>query len=180
MLDRARREDMSFMDAVLEGIFTVPGDGFIDYPSILRVLADNGYQGWLVVEAEQDPRKAHPLTYATMGFENLSRMAREGRFHCYGLRARSALLELKEGGNHAAFRRYASTDARHCRGLDGPFGLRGVRGRDETRVVFVTHGQSGDPYWSVVKNGMDDAAKTLGVKAEYLCPRPSTWPRWRR
>jgi simple sugar transport system substrate-binding protein len=41
---------------------------------------------------------------------------------------------------------------------------------DETRVVFVTHGQSGDPYWSVVKNGMDDAAKTLGVKAEYLAP----------
>ena len=40
----------------------------------------------------------------------------------------------------------------------------------ETRVVFVTHGQSGDPYWSVVKNGMDDAAKTLGVKAEYLAP----------
>lgn len=41
---------------------------------------------------------------------------------------------------------------------------------DETRIVFVTHGQSGDPYWSVVKNGMDDAAKTLGVKAEYLAP----------
>ena len=40
----------------------------------------------------------------------------------------------------------------------------------ETRVVFVTHGQSGDPYWSVVKNGMDDAAETLGVKAEYLAP----------
>ena len=38
----------------------------------------------------------------------------------------------------------------------------------QTRVVFVTHGQSGDPYWSVVKNGMDDAAKALGVKAEYL------------
>jgi simple sugar transport system substrate-binding protein len=41
---------------------------------------------------------------------------------------------------------------------------------EETRVVFVTHGQSGDPYWSVVKNGMDDAAKALGVKAEYLAP----------
>jgi simple sugar transport system substrate-binding protein len=41
---------------------------------------------------------------------------------------------------------------------------------EETRVVFVTHGQSGDAYWSVVKNGMDDAAKTLGVKAEYLSP----------
>jgi simple sugar transport system substrate-binding protein len=40
----------------------------------------------------------------------------------------------------------------------------------ETRIVFVTHGQSGDPYWSVVKNGMDEAAKALGVKAEYLSP----------
>jgi simple sugar transport system substrate-binding protein len=40
----------------------------------------------------------------------------------------------------------------------------------ETRIVFVTHGQSGDPYWSVVKNGMDDAAKSLGVKTEYLSP----------
>jgi simple sugar transport system substrate-binding protein len=40
----------------------------------------------------------------------------------------------------------------------------------QTRVVFVTHGQSGDPYWSVVKNGMDDAAKALGVTAEYLAP----------
>ena len=46
----------------------------------------------------------------------------------------------------------------------------GLAAADQTRVVFVTHGQSGDPYWSVVKNGMDDAAKTLGVKAEYLAP----------
>jgi len=46
----------------------------------------------------------------------------------------------------------------------------GLASAQETRVVFVTHGQSGDPYWSVVKNGMDDAAKTLGVKAEYLSP----------
>ncbi|MCA0431916.1 MAG: myo-inosose-2 dehydratase [Proteobacteria bacterium] len=77
ILDKARREDMSFMDAVIEGIFTVPGDGFIDYLAILRVLAENNYSGWLVVEAEQDPKKAHPLTYATMGFKNLSRMAQE-------------------------------------------------------------------------------------------------------
>ncbi len=68
------------MAAVLEGIFTVPGDGFTDYPSILRVLAEANYSGWLVVEAEQDPRKAHPLTYATMGFKNLSRLAREAGF----------------------------------------------------------------------------------------------------
>ncbi|HUQ35137.1 MAG TPA: myo-inosose-2 dehydratase [Aestuariivirga sp.] len=80
MLEKARSEDMSFMAAVLEGIFTVPGDGFTDYPSILRVLAEANYSGWLVVEAEQDPRKAHPLTYATMGFKNLSRLAREAGF----------------------------------------------------------------------------------------------------
>ncbi len=80
MLKKARNEDMSFMAAVLEGIFTVPGDGFLDYASILRVLAEANYSGWLVVEAEQDPRKAHPLTYATMGFKNLSRLAREAGF----------------------------------------------------------------------------------------------------
>jgi inosose dehydratase len=80
VLERARRDDMSFMGAVMEGIFTVPGDGFIDYPAILRVLAEADYSGWLVVEAEQDPKKAHPLTYATLGFNNLSRMAKEAGF----------------------------------------------------------------------------------------------------
>jgi inosose dehydratase len=80
VFEKARAEDMSFMGAVLEGIFTVPGDGSIDYPAILRVLAEADYSGWLVVEAEQDPGKAHPLTYATMGFKNLSRMAKEAGF----------------------------------------------------------------------------------------------------
>ncbi len=80
MLDKARAEDMSFMDAVIAGIFTVPGDGVQDYPAILKVLADNNYSGWLVVEAEQDPKRAHPLTYAKLGFTNLSRMAREAGF----------------------------------------------------------------------------------------------------
>ncbi len=80
VLEKARAEDMSFMDAVMAGIFTVPGDGFIDYASILKVLADSGYNGWLVVEAEQDPKKAHPLTYATMGFRNLARLAQEAGF----------------------------------------------------------------------------------------------------
>jgi inosose dehydratase len=80
ILEKARAEDMSFMGAVLEGIFTVPGDGMIDYPAILAVLAANDYSGWLVVEAEQDPKKAEPLTYATMGYKNLSRMAREAGF----------------------------------------------------------------------------------------------------
>lgn len=80
ILDRARAADMSFMAAVMDGIFTVPGDGFIDYPAILRVLADHGYAGWIVVEAEQDPNKAHPLTYAKLGFNNLKRMAEEAGF----------------------------------------------------------------------------------------------------
>ena len=80
ILDRARREDLSFMQAVVDGIFTVPGDGGIDYPSILKVLADHGYAGWLVVEAEQDPAKAHPLTYARLGFGNLARLALQAGF----------------------------------------------------------------------------------------------------
>lgn len=79
-LARARAEDISFMDAVLDGIFTVPGDGSIDYATILERLRDAGYEGWLVVEAEQDPRNAHPLTYARLGYENLLRMAREAGF----------------------------------------------------------------------------------------------------
>jgi inosose dehydratase len=84
VLEKARAEDMSFMGAVMEGIFTVPGDGFIDYRAILKVLAENGYSGWLVVEAEQDPKKANPLTYATMGFKNLKRLAEEAGFTVVG------------------------------------------------------------------------------------------------
>lgn len=80
VLERARARDMSFMGAVMEGIFTVPGDGCIDYQTLLRVLAENGYAGWLVVEAEQDPGKAHPLTYATMGYRNLRDLARNAGF----------------------------------------------------------------------------------------------------
>ncbi len=74
VLTRARATDMSFMGAVMDGIFTVPGDGAIDYPMLLGLLSRHGYEGWLVVEAEQDPAKAHPLTYATMGYRNLYRL----------------------------------------------------------------------------------------------------------
>lgn len=80
ILDKARAEDMSFMDAVMAGIFTVPGDGSIDYVAILNVLAEAKYSGWLVVEAEQDPKKANPLTYATLGYKNLVRMAKGAGF----------------------------------------------------------------------------------------------------
>jgi inosose dehydratase/3D-(3,5/4)-trihydroxycyclohexane-1,2-dione acylhydrolase (decyclizing) len=65
--------DSSFLDSVVDGVFTVPGDGGIDFAGVLAALP--GYHGWLVVEAEQDPAKAHPLTYARIGHENLSRYA---------------------------------------------------------------------------------------------------------
>jgi inosose dehydratase len=80
VLDHSIRDDMTFLAAVLAGVFTVPGDGCIAFPPLLRELRDAGYAGWLVVEAEQDPRKAHPLTYARLGYRNLKAMARAAGF----------------------------------------------------------------------------------------------------
>ena len=76
VLAQARAQDWSFLDAVLAGVFTVPGDGAIDYRGILSILARHGYRGWLVVEAEQDPAKAHPLSYARKGHDALRALAR--------------------------------------------------------------------------------------------------------
>lgn len=64
VLERVKKEDWSFLKAVREGVFTVPGDGMIDFEPIFKILAENDYTGWLVVEAEQDPAKANPLEYA--------------------------------------------------------------------------------------------------------------------
>jgi len=75
-LEAARNRDASFLDAVLAGVFTVPGDGSIDYHAVLAPLAAAGYRGWLIVEAEQDPSIAHPMTYATLGQRNLLAAAR--------------------------------------------------------------------------------------------------------
>lgn len=75
VLADARQRDRSFLDAVLDGVFTVPGDGSIDFTAVAAALEQARYHGWLVVEAEQDPEVAHPLTYARMGFEHLSRVA---------------------------------------------------------------------------------------------------------
>lgn len=65
VMEEATKRGFSFIDAIEAGVFTVPGDGDIDFVPILQALSDRGYEGWLVVEAEQDPAKAHPLTYAT-------------------------------------------------------------------------------------------------------------------
>ncbi len=80
VLKAARQRDASFLDSVLDGVFTVPGDGCVEYRAVLRAVAEAGYDGWLVVEAEQDPAKAHPLTYARMGFDNLAALARGAGF----------------------------------------------------------------------------------------------------
>jgi inosose dehydratase len=75
VLAAASQADSSFLDAVLAGVFTVPGNGCVDYPRVFEALAASGYRGWLVVEAEQDPAKAHPLTYARMGHAYLRPLA---------------------------------------------------------------------------------------------------------
>jgi inosose dehydratase len=64
--------DASFLDAVVAGVFTVPGDGSIEFAGVLEALALAEYHGWLVVEAEQDPVRAPPLAYARLGFAHLS------------------------------------------------------------------------------------------------------------
>src|SRR5215470_1139239 len=71
VLARVRADDTSFLDAVLTGVFTVPGDGCIDFSGALAELAAADYNGWLVVEAEQDPEKAPPFAYARLGFTQL-------------------------------------------------------------------------------------------------------------
>jgi inosose dehydratase len=69
VLADALAQELSFKEAILAHIFTVPGDpdGCIDFAPIMQVLADHDFQGWLVVEAEQNPAAANPLHYATMG-----------------------------------------------------------------------------------------------------------------
>jgi len=73
-------ERQSFLDAVLAGIFTVPGDGMIDFRAVAALCAEIKYEGWFVVEAEQDPKKANPLKYAKIGHEALSEALTEAGY----------------------------------------------------------------------------------------------------
>ncbi|WP_299495565.1 myo-inosose-2 dehydratase [uncultured Shewanella sp.] len=72
IMEAARFADKSFLNAVLDGVFTVPGNGDIDYDDIFSALKEQQYQGWLLVEAEQDPAKAHPLTYAKIAYKKIT------------------------------------------------------------------------------------------------------------
>ena len=67
VVEKARRENWSFLRSVKEGAFTVPGDGDVEFDPVFRSLSEAGYQGWLLVEAEQDPAKADPLVCAMKG-----------------------------------------------------------------------------------------------------------------
>lgn len=64
VLEEVKKDKMSFLDGVRAGVFTVPGDGFVEIEPVVKKFADSDYEGWFVVEAEQDPAKANPLEYA--------------------------------------------------------------------------------------------------------------------
>jgi inosose dehydratase len=80
ILDKSLKSDSTFRQAFLDGAFTVPGDGCIDYKPFLKILKEKNYSGWLVVEAEQDPSKANPFEYAKIGYKYLSKAAMDCGF----------------------------------------------------------------------------------------------------
>ena len=80
ILEKSLNNDVTFRQAFLDGTFTVPGDGCIDYVPFLKALKEKKYSGWLVVEAEQDPAKANPFEYAKIGFNYLSKTAKKCGF----------------------------------------------------------------------------------------------------
>lgn len=71
----ARRTGKSFLDGVLAGMFTVPGDGSIDFGAVMHALKRIDYNGWIIIEAEQDPAIANPRTYSELGLATLKREA---------------------------------------------------------------------------------------------------------
>lgn len=64
VMEQCRLEGQSFRQSFLKGMFTVPGDGCIDFREVYQLLLKHSYSGWIVIEAEQDPDVANPLEYA--------------------------------------------------------------------------------------------------------------------
>ena len=75
VFDDVMAERRSFLDGVLAGMFTAPGDGGLDFGAVMRALADIRYDGWIVIEAEQDPALADPRVYSRLGLATLKRAA---------------------------------------------------------------------------------------------------------
>ena len=67
MFEQLKDRGASFLDGVLEGMFTVPGDGDLDFSMLMQALSEIGYSGWIIIEAEQDPAIADPRAYARLG-----------------------------------------------------------------------------------------------------------------
>ena len=72
ILKNSLKNDLSFRESFLDGVFTVPGDGCIDYEPLFKILHENNYDKWLIIEAEQDPKKANPIEFAKIGYNYLS------------------------------------------------------------------------------------------------------------
>ena len=77
VMEQVRSEGLSFMDGVRAGVFTVPGDaeGGVSFEPLLQILKDSGYQGWIVIEAEQDPDQRNPFEYQSLGLKTLKSAA---------------------------------------------------------------------------------------------------------
>lgn len=73
VMKKCKAEGRSFQQAFLQGMFTVPGDGCIDFKEVYEKLLQHGYSGWIVVEAEQDPDVANPLEYALIARKYIDR-----------------------------------------------------------------------------------------------------------
>jgi inosose dehydratase len=78
-MQQVRKTGMSFMDGVRAGVFTVPGDeeGGVDFLPLARILKAAGYDGWIVIEAEQDPEIRNPFKYQSLGLKTLKTAAVE-------------------------------------------------------------------------------------------------------
>ena len=77
VMEASRAADKSFLNAVLDGVFTVPGTGDVNYDDVFTALKARDYEGWLLVEAEQDPAKANPLQFAKTAYKNISGYAQK-------------------------------------------------------------------------------------------------------
>jgi inosose dehydratase len=75
VFERILRQRGSFLDGVVAGMFTAPGDGDLDFGPLMRALADIAYEGWIVIEAEQDPKIADPRAYSRLGLATLKEAA---------------------------------------------------------------------------------------------------------
>ena len=80
ILENSLNNDLSFRESFLDGVFTVPGDGCIDYEPLFKILHENNYEKWLIIEAEQDPKKANPLEYAKIGHNYLTKIVSENGY----------------------------------------------------------------------------------------------------